>query len=144
VAGRLAATGGGLVLDSEGLSKLASGDGKVRAFLETARVRRARVVVSAITLTEVLRGGPRDATVHRVLSRVTVLPVTPELGRRAGELLGATGLSGHRCAIDAVVAATALDLARPVVLLASDPDDLNRLVEEPGCAKEQRVVVVHV
>lgn len=144
MAGRLAATGGGLVLDSEGLSKLASGDGKVRAFLETARVRRARVVVSAITLTEVLRGGPRDATVHRVLSRVTVLPVTPELGRRAGELLGATGLSGHRCAIDAVVAATALDLARPVVLLASDPDDLNRLVEEPGCAKEQRVVVVHV
>jgi len=144
MAGRLAASGGGLVLDSEGLSKLASGDGKARAFLETARVRRARVVVSAITLTEVLRGGPRDASVHRVLSRVTVLPVTPELGRRAGELLGATGLSGHRCAIDAVVAATALDIARPVVLLTSDPDDLNRLVEEPGCAKEQRVVVVHV
>jgi hypothetical protein len=30
------------------------------------------------------------------------------------------------------------------VLLTSDPDDLDRLVEEPGCAKGQRVVVVHV
>jgi hypothetical protein len=69
----------------------------------------------------------------------------PSTGRfRAGELLGTTGLSGHRCAIDAVVAATALDLERPVVLLSSDPDDMNRLVEEPERPKAQRVVVVHV
>ncbi len=80
-----------------------------------------------------LRGGPRDAPLHRVLSRVGVLPVTAELGRRAGELLGAAGLSGHRCAIDAidaVVAAPALGLPRPVVVLTSDPDDLNQLVDE--------------
>lgn len=144
MAGRLAAAGGVLLLDSEGLSKMADGDERCRAFLETARVRRARVAVSAITLTEVLRGGPRDANVHRVLARIAVLPVTPELGRQAGELLGATGLSGHRCAIDAVVAATAMELSRPVVILTSDPDDLNRLVEEPACPKDQRVVVVHV
>ena len=102
------------------------------------------MAVSAITLTEVLRGGPRDAAVHRVLSRITVVPVSPEIARRAGELLGQTGLSGHRCAIDAVVAATALGLQRPVVLLTSDPDDLNRLVEEPGRPKVQRIAVVHV
>jgi predicted nucleic acid-binding protein len=116
VAGRRVTVGGTLVLDSEGLSKLAAGDARARAYLDTALARRARVAVSAITLTEVLRGGPRDAAVHRVLSRITVVPVSPEIGRRAGELLGATGLSGHRCAIDAVVAATALDLERPVVL----------------------------
>ena len=46
--------GGTLVLDSEGLSKLAAGDARARAYLETALARRARVVVSAITLTEVL------------------------------------------------------------------------------------------
>ncbi|MFC7763419.1 type II toxin-antitoxin system VapC family toxin [Catellatospora bangladeshensis] len=80
----MTSTGGALLLDSEGLSKLAAGDERVRAFLETALNRRAQVVVSAITLTEVLRGGPRDTTVHRVLSRITALPVTPELGRRAG------------------------------------------------------------
>jgi hypothetical protein len=30
------------------------------------------------------------------------------------------------------------------VLLTSDPDDLNRLVEEPGRPKGQRIAVVHV
>lgn len=136
--------GGTLVLDSEGLVKFSAGDPRVRAYFESTRERRGRVAVSAITLTEVLRGGPRDAPVHRVLSRITVLPVTAELARRAGELLGVTGLSGHRCSIDAVVAATSLDLMRPIVLLTSDPDDLNRLVEEAGRPKEERVVVVHV
>jgi predicted nucleic acid-binding protein len=144
VARRAVGVGGALILDSEGLVKLSTGDQRVRAFLEIARERSARVVVSAVTLTEVLRGGPRDAPVHRVLSRITVQPVSPELGRRAGELLGTTGLSGHRCAIDALVAATALELARPVVLLTSDPDDMSRLVEEPDRPKEQRIAVVHV
>jgi len=144
VARRPVAAGGALVLDSEGLSKLAAGDQRARAYFETARKRGARVVVSAVTLTEVLRGGPRDALVHRALSRIIVLPVTPELGRGAGELLGRNGLSGHRCTIDAVVAATALELPRPVLVLTSDPDDLNRLVDEPGRAKERRVAVAHV
>jgi predicted nucleic acid-binding protein len=136
--------GGTLVLDSEGLSKLAAGDSRVRAHLEIALARRARVAVSAITLTEVLGGGLRDAAVHRVLSRITVVPVSPEVARRAGELLGATGLSGHRCAIDAVVAATALGLERPVALLTSDPDDMSGLAEEPGRPKAQRIAVLHV
>ena len=136
--------GGTLVLDCEGLSKLASGDARARAYLDGARARRARVAASAITLTETLRGGSRDAAVHRVLSRITVVPVTAEIGRRAGELLGTTGLSGHRYAIDAVVAATALGLERPIVLLTSDPDNLNRLVEEPDRPKAERIVVAGV
>jgi predicted nucleic acid-binding protein len=102
------------------------------------------MAVSAITLTEVLRGGSRDAAVHRVLSRITVVPVTADIARRAGELLGATGLAGHRCAMDAIVAATALQLERPVVLLTIDPDDLSRLTEEPERPKVQRIAVVHV
>ncbi len=141
---QVSTTGGTLVLDSEGLSKLAEGDQRTRAHLESARERGAGVFVSAITLAEVLRGGSRDAVIHRVLSRITVTEVSAEIGRHAGELLGATGLSGHRCAIDAVVAATALRAVRPVVLLTSDPDDLSRLAEEPSRPKDQRVVVVHV
>lgn len=137
-------TGGSLVLDSEGLSKLARGDARVRGYLDSARARGAKVAVSAVTLTEALRGDPRDAAVHRVLARITIVPVTAAIARRAGELLGTAGLSGHRCAIDAVVAATALDLERPVVLLSSDPDDMNRLIEEPERPKAQRVVVVRV
>lgn len=138
------AAGGALVLDSEGLSKLAVGDARTRAYFDTARARRARVATSAITLTETLRGGPRNANVHRVLSRITVVPVTAQIARRAGELLGATGLSGHRCAIDAIVAATALGLERPIVLLTSDPDDMNMLVEDPDRPKAERIVVVRV
>lgn len=133
-----------LVLDSEGLTKLAGGNPRVRAFVAAAWDSQASVVVSAITLTEVLRGGARDAAVHRVLARTIVQPVTPAIARNAGELLGATGLGGHRCAIDAVVAATTLALPRPVTLLTSDPDDLSRLVEEPSRAKEERVRIRHV
>lgn len=136
--------GGTLVLDSEGLVKLAAGDLRTLAHVRTAQARRARVAASAITLAEVLRGGPLDATVHRVLSRITMVPVTPGVARRAGELLGSVGLSGRRHAIDAVVATTALALERPVVLLTSDPDDLSRLVKEPGRPKAERVAVVHV
>ena len=143
MAGRRIAAGGTLVLDSEGLAKLAAGDPRARAHLKAALDRRAKVAVSALTLTEVLRGGPRDAPVHQVLSRVSVIPVTSAIARRAGELLGSTGLAGHRCAIDAVVAATALELERPVLLLTSDPDDLSRL-EEPGRPKAQRIAIMHV
>ena len=117
---------------------------RVRGYLDSARARGARVAVSAVTLTEALRGDPRDAAVHRVLARISVVPVTAAIARRAGELPGTTGLSGHRCAIDAVVAATTLDLERPVVLLTSDPDDMNRLVEEPERPKAQRIAVVRV
>jgi predicted nucleic acid-binding protein len=144
MAGRRVAAGGTLVLDSEGLAKLAAGDARTRGYLDGARARGARVAVSAITLTEVLRGAPRDAAVHRVLSRITVVPVSPEIARRAGELLGQTGLSAHRCAIDAVIAATALELERPVVLLTRDPDDLSKLVEEPERPKAQRIAVIYV
>ncbi len=133
---------GSLLLDSEGLVHLAVAQPSARSYFESALERHARVVVSAITLPEVLRGRKSDAAIHRVLSRIVVLPVTAELGRRAGELLGETGLSGHRHAIDAVVAATALSLERPVLLLTSDPDDLNRLTEELSRPKPQRIAVV--
>lgn len=144
MAGRRIAAAGSLVIASEGLFKLAAGEARTLGYLNSARTRGARVAVSAITLTEVLRGGSRDMAVYRVLSRITVVPVSPEIARRAGELLGETGLSGHRCAIDAIVAATALELQRPVVLLTSDPDDLNRLVEEPERPKSERIAVVYV
>lgn len=144
MAGRRIAGNGTLVLDSEGLSKIAGGDERARSHLHAAHRRGARVVVSALTLTEVLRGGARDAAVHRVLSRITVVPVSASIARLSGELLGRVGLSGHRCAVDSVVAVTALQQARPVLLLTSDPKDLERLVEEPDCPKAERVVTTRV
>lgn len=142
MAGQVIAVAGTLVLDGEGLAKLAAGDARVHAYLDSARARRARVAASAIVLAEVLRGGGRDAAMHRVLSRITVAEVTAQIARRAGELLGATGLSGHRCAIDAVVAATALGMGRPIVLLTGAPDDMSRLTGEPDRPKAERLVIV--
>jgi predicted nucleic acid-binding protein len=109
-----------------------------------ANERRARVVVSAVTLTETLRGGAHDAAYHRVLDRVVVSPVSHELGRGAGELLGEHGLSGHSHAVDAIVAVTALHSPAPVMLLTSDSSDLRLLVDAPHRPKGDRVTVVQI
>lgn len=135
---------GTLVLDADGLAKLAAGDARARARFEIARRHRRHIVTAATTLPEVLRGGPRNAGVHRLLGDVEVIPIDEAAGRAAGELLGRLGLSGHRHALDALVAVVALAQRRPVLLLTSDPRDLGLLTEEPGQPKDKRIAVVSV
>jgi hypothetical protein len=132
------------VLDADGLSKLAAGDRGAQTRFEAARVHRSRVITAASTLTEVLRGGPRDAPVHRWLKLITVVPLDRDLGRAAGELLGKSGLSGHRCALDALLAVVALSQPRPVLLLTSDPRDLAKLTDEPHRPRAERIAVVAI
>jgi predicted nucleic acid-binding protein len=136
--------GGTLVLDAEALSKLAADDAAAYAHAKAAHSRHSSLVTAASTLSEVLRGTPRDARIHRVLSRVEIVPIDKQAGLAAGELLGRTGLSGHRCALDALLAVVALAQPRPAVLLTSDPADLARLTEEPERPKAQRIRVVRV
>ena len=108
---------------------------------EAALVPGVRVV-GASTLAEVLRGSARDARIHRILRRVTVVEIDKSVGRKAGELLGATGMSGQRCTVDALLAAVALAQRRPVILLTSDPDDLARLTQEPDRRRRERIAVI--
>jgi predicted nucleic acid-binding protein len=115
-----------VLLDSEGLSR-ASGNPRVRAELTLARQFGATVHVSAVTLTETLRGSPRDARIHALLKAVRKEPVTPEQGRAAGELLGKTGRADT---VDAIVAITAVGLGRNVRILTGDADDLNALTAD--------------
>jgi predicted nucleic acid-binding protein len=129
------------VLDAEGLVQLANGSPLAVSLARDAYQAQAQVVTAAPTLAEVLRGGPKDAPVHRILSRVTVVPIGAEQGRAAGELLGRTGLSGHRCALDALLAVVALTQPRPVIVLTSDTDDMRRLTEEPGLRKAERIEI---
>jgi predicted nucleic acid-binding protein len=136
--------GGVLVLDAEGLVKLAHGNVRVRSYFEDAREAKAAIVTAASTLAEVLRGGLKDTPVHYVLGRVTVIPIDAERARAAGELLGRTGLSGHRCALDALIATVALAQPRPVVLLTSDTNDMTRLTEEPERPQRERVAVIRI
>lgn len=132
------------MLDADGLVKLAHGDVVARSYYEDARAADGNVIAAASTLTEVLRGGPRDAPVHRILNKITIVPVDARRARAAGELLGKARLSGHRCALDALVAAIALDQPRPVIILTSDPRDLTRLTDEPDRPRRERIAVVAI
>src|SRR5579859_4417769 len=136
--------GGTLVLDGEGLSKLSSGDQRAVSRVKLAHARDAAVVAAATTLAEVIRGNPRDARIYRALSKVTIISIHADDGRAAGELLGRTGFSGHQRTLDALVAVVALAQPRPVVVLTSDTTDMERLTEEPGRPRRERVAVVRV
>ncbi len=116
-----------VVLDSGALVGAAAGQVRVRAELSLAEQLGVEVHVSSVTLTETLRGHRRDARVHALLAGTDQLPLTPQLGRAAGELLGRT----HRDdTIDALVAVTAETLGGRVRLLTGDPDDLNALTAD--------------
>jgi hypothetical protein len=136
--------GGIVVLDAQGLVRLAHGDPAVRARAREVIQRGGEVVTAASTLAEVLRGGPRDAPLYQALKHVQVVPISADLGRRAGELLGATGMSGHDSTVDALLATVALAQSRPMLLITSDPDDMARLTEEPHRKKAERIAVVSI
>jgi predicted nucleic acid-binding protein len=144
VAKLFAGVGGVLVLDAEGLLKLARGDAVARSYFEDARGAKGAIVTAASTLTEVLRGGPRDAPVYRILSKMTIVPIDSDTARAAGELVGRIGLDGHRCALDSLVATVALAQSRPVVLLTSDTNDMARLTEEPQRPRKERIAVIRI
>jgi hypothetical protein len=136
--------GATLVLDAQGLTRFADGDHVAVSLARDAHEVHGAVVTAASTLAEVMRGTPRDANMHRVLDRITVVSIDKKLGRAAGELLGRAGLSGHQHALDALLAVVAMEQQRPIVLLTSDPDDLRRLTHEPDRPARERVAVVPV
>jgi predicted nucleic acid-binding protein len=139
---RIGGIGGTLVLDANALIKLARGHPGVLAHAKAAYARHADVVTAATTLADVLRGGPRDVPFRQVLQRIRIVPIGPEQAQAAGELLGRTGLSGHHCALDALLAAVALAQPQPVILLASNTDDMSQLTYRPGRPVDERVAVV--
>jgi predicted nucleic acid-binding protein len=124
---RAATVADALVLDSSALTAGAEGHVRVRGELAVAEQLGAHVHVSAVTLTEVLRGHARDARVHALLSGFQREPVTPDLGRAAGELLGRTARDDT---VDAIVAVTAQAVGRRVRLLTGDPSDLRALTAD--------------
>lgn len=70
---------GVMVLDNEGVSKAAT-DRAMYVRLKVAYDDGHRVLTSAAILAEILRGGSRDAGLHRVLARVAVEPVSEAIG----------------------------------------------------------------
>lgn len=135
---------GTVVLDSQGLSLLLEEDTRMIKRIAKAREESFQVVISAITILESPGAGPARRRRDFVLSRLHTEPVTRELALLAAELLDRTAMSGHRHAIDAAVAATALQQPRPVIIYTSDPGDMAALCAEPDRPKDERVAIIHV
>lgn len=128
---------GTVVLDCEGLVRWCEADQRVTAIVRGAQDNDFRVVVSAMTPIEAQDVRVKSDRLKWHLSRLKVEPVTEDIWMRAIELLREAGLHGHKYAIDAVVAATALRAVRPVILLTSDEDDMSTL-----CGKTVKVIGV--
>jgi predicted nucleic acid-binding protein len=126
-----------LLLDAGAVLAFARDRPEVRRWLERAQKYGIDPRVTLVTVAEVFRDRPAGGRVQWVLSRLEEEPLTIKHAHDAGRLLGATN-SGDRT-IDAIVAATALRMPRPVVVLTSDPKDLTRLLEG-----QPRVVVATV
>ncbi|GGZ18233.1 hypothetical protein GCM10010387_08370 [Streptomyces inusitatus] len=117
-----------LVLDSEALSLLLRNDRTMAARIEAARQVGVPILVSALTIVEAVHGKTDLARLKWVLSRLLVEPVSREDSLTAVKLLqDAGGLHGHKYAIDALVAALALRVPAPVIVLTSDRDDWSKL-----------------
>ena len=115
-----------LILDAGALIALARGDLRVRALIEHTLLDQVLVVVPTPVLAQVHRGGRDHARTDRAWRWIDeFVPTSERTARSAGELLARAGLSD---AIDAIVAAEALDGA-PAAILTSDPKDISDLVE---------------
>ncbi len=116
-----------VVLDSEGLSAWIAQDRKVLALFKVFHEMGADLVISANTIVEVSHSRVNMPRLQWALSRVKVEPVTERTAKAAAELLKTAGLHGHKYALDATVAETALRQVGPVAVLTSDVDDMTRL-----------------
>ncbi|GHE54533.1 DNA-binding protein [Streptomyces vinaceus] len=126
---------GTLILDCEGLSRLVRQDQGLLEWLTACECEDIRVSISSVTLVEARDPRVKQSRFDYAVSRVNMIPPSEAIARHASKLLAAAGLHGHKYALDAIVAATALEQPGPVTLLTSDPEDLSAL-----CGSRVRVV----
>ncbi|KOU05672.1 DNA-binding protein [Streptomyces sp. NRRL F-2295] len=124
-------------MDCEGLSQLVRRAPEITEWLTAAEAEDIRVVASSVTLVEARDPRISQARFDYAVSRVNIVPPTEAVARHASKLLAAAGLHGHKYALDAIVAATALTSPAPVTVLTSDPEDLLML-----CGPGVRVIKV--
>ncbi|MHA6758689.1 type II toxin-antitoxin system VapC family toxin [Streptacidiphilus sp. PAMC 29251] len=117
-----------LVLDGEGLSQAVRRTRAVQNWLQAAWAEDIPVVTSAAVLVEVVHAKIDRSALRWTRSRITVEPVTEAVAATASDLLLEAGLHGHKYAIDAMLAATALARPGQVALLTSDLDDMTKLL----------------
>ncbi|MDZ7678231.1 MAG: hypothetical protein U5K29_06745 [Acidimicrobiales bacterium] len=122
-----------VVLDSGALVALERNERAMWVRLKAAQIDGDLPLTHAGALGQVWRGGPRQARLSQALAGIDVRPLDEELGRAAGQLLGAAGL------FDVVDAAVVLLAHDGDEIVTADHDDL-----EPLAATSRRhVELVH-
>ena len=116
------------MLDAEGFSRLVMRDHYMYTLLMDVQTNQVPIIISAVTLVEVIQPRTNRAALAWTLSQVTVEPVTKDLSLAAVALLQAAGKHGHTHALDAIVCATALAAEGHATIFTSDPTDIKALV----------------
>lgn len=120
-----------LILDSEAVSALAEQRKGMAERLAAARQADHRVLIPAVVLAEVATGAPTDAAIWHVLGRIPTLDLPQGVAMRAGALRAraeGTRRKKRALTVDAIVAATAIEVA-PSVVITADKPDLDLLVD---------------
>lgn len=122
-----------ILLDSEALSLIATDAASAKVWMAVTLRTDSVLYASAATLAEVTDGSGRDALIRRARAFVRIEPVTPNIGFQAGRLRARSADSRRKprdLTVDAIVAATALALPSPRVVVTSDPADLKLLLAD--------------
>ena len=117
-----------VILDAQALSLWLDNDRTFLAQIKAFRDRRIPLVVCANTVIE-LASHPGYRRLDWVLSCTRVESVTLDTARNAASLLRTAKLTGHSSAIDASVAAIALQQPGRTAIMTSDPYDMNALCQ---------------
>ena len=128
-----------IFLDSRALSALSANQRSMQPWVVFARRTDSTLHASTVTLAAVSDGSGRDAAVRRVAKAVRLHPATADIGYAAGSLRSAAASSRRKprdLTVDAVVAATALTVPGPVLVLTSDPADLALLLQNTAIRVE--------
>lgn len=115
-----------LVLDAGALAALERNERPMWIRLKAAQSDGDLPRTHAGVLGQVWRGGPRQARLAQALGGIDVRPLDEAMGRRAGRILAAAGLSD---VIDAAVVLLAEDGDEIVTV---DHSDLNQLATASG------------
>lgn len=119
-----------LILDSEAVSALAEKRMGMAERLAAAQEADHRVMIPTVVLAEVATGSRKDAAIRHVLSNIPTVDLLPSVSMRAGALRARADRVRRKkrdLTVDAIIAATAVELA-PSVVITADKADLELLV----------------
>jgi len=115
-----------LVLDTGALIAIERNERQMWVRLKAAQVDGELPLTHGAVLGQVWRGGPRQARLSQALAGIDIRPIDELMGKEAGRLLGAAGMS------DVVDAAVILLSQDGDEIVTSDHDDLGRLAATSG------------